>query len=111
VSESNSFPAVGESVTLTVSWSDNDASLTFRHMSVDNGAGVSQPCATEHRFGPWSPPARNGGSSSFSETVSFDTPGDHVVTFNLATGDCNNPYGSEATVRSIISVQEPAPAA
>lgn len=109
ISASNSAPEAGETVTFTVTWSDADASLTFDRVAVDSEAGLSQACSTERRFGPWTPPARNGGSGELTFQREFFTAGEHFVTVALATADCNSPYGSERTVQMVVVVQEPPP--
>ena len=93
-------------VSFTVAWSDGDATLSFANFAVDGGALLSQACTQEQRFGPWTPPAPNGGSGNVtSNSFTFSEPGDHVVSVLVSTADCNNPYASEATREMVVTVQ------
>ena len=86
------------------SWSDEDASMTYADFAHDDEPLLGQACTAEARFGPWTPPPRAGGSGEVSEMFTL-TPGEHTITVQAATADCNNPYASEATVEVVVTVQ------
>jgi hypothetical protein len=54
------------------------------------------PCPT--RFGPWTPPAPQGGTTTLTVSLTFDEPGPHTfsVTTRPPSGGCYQPYGSAA---------------
>ena len=99
-----SEPIPAGDYTFEVSWADDDAALAYSDFALDGDPLLGQACTQEARFGPWTPPARAGGSGVISETFTL-TPGEHVIAVAAGTGDCNNPYASEATVEVVVTVQ------
>jgi hypothetical protein len=99
---SGTIPA-GE-YTFRASWADDDASIAYSDFALDGDALLGQACTQEARFGPWTPPARAGGAGEVAETFTL-TPGEHTIAVMVGTGDCNNPYASQATVEVVVTVQ------
>ena len=95
--------AAGTPVTFTVEWSDGDAQLAYSDFAVDDEPLLGQACTADVRYGPWTPPDPAAGSGRVSETITLPA-GDHRITAQLGTGDCNNPYASESTVQIFVTV-------
>jgi hypothetical protein len=99
--------APGQSTELTVRWSDADALLAY-YDSDAGGAALGQPCQVEQRFGPWTPPAPDGGSGVI--TIAYTapaTPGPTSVTVYAGTGPCDgyHPFHSDAWITIPIVVE------
>lgn len=99
--------APGQSTELTVRWSDADALLAY-YDSDAGGAALGQPCQIEQRFGPWTPPAPDGGSGVI--TIAYTapaTPGPTSVTVYASTGPCDgyHPFHSDAWITIPIVVE------
>lgn len=99
--------APGQSTEISVHWADADALLSFYDSDAD-GATLGQPCQVERRFGPWTPPAPDGGSGTI--TIAYTapaTPGPASVMVYAATGPCDgyHPFGSEASITIPIVVE------
>jgi DNA-directed RNA polymerase specialized sigma24 family protein len=99
---------------------DDEINTNDRCRTVNSwGDGSSDPqqpdcprCPTPGRYGPWTPPAKNGGSHVDYPAHTFP-PGDYTVTFRRVSGDpCpdeTDPYASEGTVSIAVHVPQPSP--
>jgi hypothetical protein len=99
--------APGQSTEITVHWADGDALLSYYDSDAD-GAMLGQPCQGERRFGPWTPPAPDGGSGTV--TIAYtapSTPGATSVTVYVATAACDgyHPYNSQESITIPIVVE------
>lgn len=95
----------GETVVFEVTWSDADAQLTQDRLSTD-GTVIGTACALGPRYGPWSPPARTGGSGTLPYATTFPAAGTYSVAVALGTASCGSPYGNDALVQTTITVTE-----
>jgi len=116
-----SQPHPGDTVYFTVRSADPDDQLnsTDRCRTVNVwGDGTSDPaqpdcprCPTSGRYGPWTPPAKNGGSRIESVSHQYGPAGLYTVTFRRVSGDpCpdqTDPYASEGAVSVSINVSTP----
>lgn len=106
----------GQPVDLRLDMADPDGPVTMNCYSVNMdrpgtstggcGAVERQPPCPE-RYGPWSPPAPNGGQASTTSSVTFHETGTYVVTVNVTRPDgCDNvdPYRSGATSTLTVEV-------
>lgn len=107
----------GESVDLRLDMADPDGPVTISCHSVNidpntstatGGCGATErPPPCPERYGPWSPPAPNGGQASTTSSVTFHEAGTYTVTVNVTRPDgCDNvdPYRSGATATLTVEV-------
>lgn len=101
VDRAPSVAGVGETVTFTVVVSDADHPVGDNCAVIDFGDGIVQnaPCQPLNcppTFGPWTPPARVAGSSTFSYSHAYGAPGEYTPTFEFHTDRdrCPDPYGN-----------------
>ncbi len=101
----------GQTVTFEVAWSDGDAKLSSDRFSTD-GTRIGSSCMLVARYGPWTPPARIGGSGTLSYPTTFAEPGTYEVGVELSTSnpqdlvgeDCAPVYGNGAYLHASITV-------
>lgn len=100
----------GQPVSVTVSLSDGDAPPVGAFGSWGDGSGVPAPsCNTPQRYGPWTPPARSGGSKTWTVTHTYSKAGTYTVSIIGISGACGNPYGGRVSTSITIHI-DPAPA-
>ena len=108
----------GDEVTFTVRSSDPDDQINAndRCRTVNSfGDGTSDPsqpdcprCPTPGRYGPWTPPAKNGGSRFETIKHTYTVGGQYTATFRRVSGDpCpdqTDPYASEGAGAVTVNV-------
>jgi hypothetical protein len=118
VSSFPSQPHPGEPVTFTIHSSDPDDQIntTDQCRTIDSfGDGTSNPpqpscphCPNPNRYGPWTPPAKNGGQHSETVTHTYQAGGQYTATFRRVSGDpCpdeTDPYASEGAASVTVTV-------
>lgn len=101
--------APGAETVLLVHWDDPDARLTWTDSDID-GVLLAEPCQVEARYGPWAPPAPDGGSGTIELPYTAPAePGTYVVTVYASTAVCDgyHPYHSDATTTVTVTVEQP----
>jgi hypothetical protein len=97
-------PSAGQAVTFTLQVTDRDAPAQM--IEVDFGDGPAQhvivDCAA--RYGPWDPPARSGGTKTFTYTHTYRRAGTYTTHFTASSKGCDNPYGNTLDIRQPITV-------
>lgn len=108
----------GDEVTFTVRSSDPDDQINTndRCRAVNSfGDGTSDPpspecprCPTPGRYGPWTPPAKNGGQRFETVKHTYNLAGQYTATFRRVSGDpCpdqTDPYASEGGASVTVNV-------
>jgi hypothetical protein len=108
VSWDNGNPVAGQIVTFTVTLSDADAAPLAAYPKYGDGSGQTPPDCTQKRYGPWDPPSRAGGTSSFTFQHRYTKAGTYRAVFTGRTGSCGNPYGNQLASLPIKIVVSPA---
>jgi hypothetical protein len=99
----------GEPVTVTVTLHDGDATPNGLYGSWGDGTGVPAPtCKEPQRYGPWTPPAKSGGTRTWTLHHTYSNAGTFTVTLIGISGTCGNPYGGRVTTTLTIHI-DPAP--
>jgi DNA-directed RNA polymerase specialized sigma24 family protein len=118
VSTSPSQPHPGDQVTFTVRSSDPDDQInaTDQCRTSDSfGDGTTNPpqpscphCPSPNRYGPWTPPAKNGGQRYETVTHTYQLAGQYTATFRRVSGDScpdqTDPYASEGAASVTVTV-------
>lgn len=113
-----SQPHPGDQVTFTVRSNDPDDQINANDQcrtSDSFGDGTTNPpqpscphCPNPNRYGPWTPPARNGGQRNETVTHTYQLAGQYTATFRRVSGDpCpdqTDPYASEGTASVTVNV-------
>ena len=86
---------VGETVTYVVTLTDSDAMPFAVYPSWGDGTGSTPPDCNHQPYGPWDPPARHGGTKSFTFKHAYGKTGHFRVVFTGRSGACGNPYSNE----------------
>jgi hypothetical protein len=98
-----SYPSgglTGKPVTFTVTLTDPDAKPSGVWPHWGDGSGSTPPsCGT--RYGPWDPPARSGGTTSYTLKHTYSRAGTYTVYFVGRSGTCGSPYANEIVSQSI----------
>ncbi|MBV8982314.1 MAG: hypothetical protein JO086_15535 [Acidimicrobiia bacterium] len=115
VTPSNTTVHVGDKVTFTLTGTDPDAS-PLQECNVDFGDGQGYHCDPRPsidpsycppQYGPWTPPAKQQGTLTDPPLDhTYAQPGTYDVVFNVrsAMQDCNNPYASQADLKTTVVV-------
>lgn len=97
----------GQTLVFDVVFNDPDAQPGYFDDDTD-GVHLLSACATEPRFGPWTPPAPAAGSGTHPVTYQApEQPGTYFVNVvgSSRNGDCQfDPYGDELVVQIVITV-------
>jgi hypothetical protein len=114
VTPSSATVRVGDKVTFTVAGTDPDAS-PLQECNIDFGDNQGYHCDPRPsidpsycpaQYGPWTPPAKQQGTVNTTWDHTYGQPGTYTITFNVrsAMQDCNNPYASQADLKTTVVV-------
>jgi len=114
VTPSNKTVRAGDKVTFTVTGTDPDAS-PLQECNIDFGDNQGYHCDPRPsidpsycpaQYGPWTPPAKQQGTVNTTWDHTYTQPGTYTITFNVrsAMQDCNNPYASQADLKTTVVV-------
>jgi hypothetical protein len=111
--------AAGEEVTYTVTAKDGDATIVGIVARFGDGTDKGPTliaCAAPHRYGPWTPPARQAGKKTVTFRHVYAKAGSYKASFTARSGACGSPYGGTLTLPVDMVVEasrsaSPAPSA
>jgi hypothetical protein len=100
----------GQATSIVVTLSDGDAQPSGLFGSWGDGSGDQPPtCPTLHRYGPWTPPAKHGGSTTVTLSHTYAKSGTYTISLIGFSGACGNPYGGRVSTSITVQIDPAAP--